>query len=544
MIMAKKVRFPLQMNGADVRTMEELREHFDLESVLGYFANGKLATWLQNRYYDNEAAAVEALLADDEKLARKLCSILNVPYEEENTDIDIVFIKRRQEKIAILSQTTNDESLISKVDAIALDQEDLLDILDTGTEKMIYLFKGEFDIPLTVTDITYVGLENPVVTLRAYDNVDFNSLNLKFVDINYTWNNSNLTSSDELYQAESLYESGKVDEAKKILDKLSTDNNPRLMNLKSWKYFNNLKELDEKLKKAEELFSVWECEKLLPIVEELASYGSAKAKYILGILYIVGFNKSLLKGKKNYRKGRSLIEESIKAGYLPALAYEANIGYATWNMVETSADNLIRVKELADAGDSLAALAYFAFHRTIKDKEKRLNEIKLEYLKKSPSFAYYIIMGKMYYFSEYLNSNDVSTALQYFKQSAEYGFSPAEVHITDILIQSSILGRSSSEYFYWLERAYNHGNDLASYRLTECYLKGYGNTEKNYYKAFELTKERAAEIGYSSCICDLAEYYEKGIGTQVNIAMAKKYYRMAADMGDDWAEKQCKRLGC
>ena len=53
--MAKKIRFPLNMNGTDVRTIEELREYFDLESVLGYFANGKLVTWLKDRYYDNES---------------------------------------------------------------------------------------------------------------------------------------------------------------------------------------------------------------------------------------------------------------------------------------------------------------------------------------------------------------------------------------------------------------------------------------------------------------------------------------------------------
>ena len=54
--MAKKIRFPLQMkDGAAVRTLEELREHFDLESVLGYFSDGKLKTWLADRYYDEMA---------------------------------------------------------------------------------------------------------------------------------------------------------------------------------------------------------------------------------------------------------------------------------------------------------------------------------------------------------------------------------------------------------------------------------------------------------------------------------------------------------
>ncbi len=190
--MAKKIRFPLKMNGTDVRTIEELRKNFDLEIVLGYFANGKLGTWLHGWYYDNEAMAVDGLMRDDKKLAMKLCGILQVPYTDENANVDIETVRRRQKKLFMLRLFlrlfSNDDSRVPKIDAIAFDQEDLLDILDTGIEKMIYLCNGEFDIPLTIRNITYVGLGNPTVTIRAYENVDFPSLNLKFVDIQYNWN--------------------------------------------------------------------------------------------------------------------------------------------------------------------------------------------------------------------------------------------------------------------------------------------------------------------------------------------------------------------
>ena len=66
------------MNGTDVRTIEELRENFDLSSVLGYLTNGKLVTWLEDRYYDNEAMAVRALSTDETDLNQKLMSILGV----------------------------------------------------------------------------------------------------------------------------------------------------------------------------------------------------------------------------------------------------------------------------------------------------------------------------------------------------------------------------------------------------------------------------------------------------------------------------------
>ena len=44
------VKFPLIMSdGTPVRTIEELREHFDLEAVLGYYSNGRLIKWLEDR---------------------------------------------------------------------------------------------------------------------------------------------------------------------------------------------------------------------------------------------------------------------------------------------------------------------------------------------------------------------------------------------------------------------------------------------------------------------------------------------------------------
>jgi len=41
------VKFPLKMpDGTAVRTIEELREHFDLRTVLDYYSSGWLKEWL------------------------------------------------------------------------------------------------------------------------------------------------------------------------------------------------------------------------------------------------------------------------------------------------------------------------------------------------------------------------------------------------------------------------------------------------------------------------------------------------------------------
>ncbi|GIW48838.1 MAG: hypothetical protein KatS3mg079_314 [Caloramator sp.] len=54
--MVKKVKFPLEIkDGVKVRTIEELRENFDLEKSDMYFINSKLAIWLIDRGYNEEA---------------------------------------------------------------------------------------------------------------------------------------------------------------------------------------------------------------------------------------------------------------------------------------------------------------------------------------------------------------------------------------------------------------------------------------------------------------------------------------------------------
>lgn len=193
--MAKKIRFPLQMNGVEVRTIEELRENFDLESVLGYFTNGKLVTWLKDRYYDDEAMAVEALSADDTDLNQKLMSILDVAADTEIEEIDMEVIQRRNEKLLLLRQITDDKNIIDKVDCVAFNQDDLLDILDEGV-KEIYLCQGNFEIPLSARNITYYGLENPSVSLRKTKTASISSSNIKFVGITISGDLGDLNNSD------------------------------------------------------------------------------------------------------------------------------------------------------------------------------------------------------------------------------------------------------------------------------------------------------------------------------------------------------------
>ena len=163
--MAKKIRFPLELaDGTQARTLEDLQEHFDLESVLSYYKNGKLLTWLRDRYLESEAEAVEALDETAADFLKQFCGIFGAEYKDHSVDLEE--IARRQERLAKLRTYTDEVEFIDHIDLVAFDQEDLADLLDDG-QKEIYLCGDRFDIPVSQHGVHYKGITNPVLHLTG-----------------------------------------------------------------------------------------------------------------------------------------------------------------------------------------------------------------------------------------------------------------------------------------------------------------------------------------------------------------------------------------
>ena len=163
--MAKKIRFPLELaDGTQARTLEDLQEHFDLESVLGYYKNGKLLTWLRDRYLESEAEAVEALDETAVDFQKQFCEIFGAEYTDHSVDLEE--IAHRRERLAKLRTYTDEVEFIDHIDLVAFDQEDLADLLDDG-QKKIYLCGERFDIPVSQRGVHYKGITTPVIHLTG-----------------------------------------------------------------------------------------------------------------------------------------------------------------------------------------------------------------------------------------------------------------------------------------------------------------------------------------------------------------------------------------
>lgn len=159
--MAKKIRFSLEMeNGTKIRTLDELRENFSLTKVVEYFDNQKLFHWLEDRYYTEQVEKLKQLNREDADFYRKICHIFEVEYREKDEDIDEKLeVEKRK---AQLKQFTDDKTVLEHVHQVAFNQDELYDLLDDNISD-IYLCGEIFRIPLAKENVSYIGVNTPII---------------------------------------------------------------------------------------------------------------------------------------------------------------------------------------------------------------------------------------------------------------------------------------------------------------------------------------------------------------------------------------------
>lgn len=183
----RREKFLLELEGgAQVATMEELRQNFDLEKIMDYLEDGRLEKWLRDRFYAAEADAIKTLHPDDEDTPEKICDILGVDYEQFADLAEEIFWRR--ERLDHLLEITDDEEILQHVDDVAFDQEDLEDILSSDEiPEVIYLCDEHFTFPsgiLRIKNIHYVGIiKNVTVVIESNKEVDLDALRISFENV-------------------------------------------------------------------------------------------------------------------------------------------------------------------------------------------------------------------------------------------------------------------------------------------------------------------------------------------------------------------------
>ena len=175
-------------DGYEVRgSIDELRAHYDATKAVEHFKSGALLAWLEERYYETAAAKVRALKQEYDRLVESSSSEdsgfrifqIMIPKDEDIAAFlsDVLGVKqaeskgrvsgREAEKREQLRTKTDDETILSHAALTAFTQEDMAELLDAG-EKEIYLCGREFEIPMRIEGVKYVGiLGQPTVHIAA-----------------------------------------------------------------------------------------------------------------------------------------------------------------------------------------------------------------------------------------------------------------------------------------------------------------------------------------------------------------------------------------
>ena len=116
-------------DGAKVRTLEELQEHYDIASVIKYYKDGRLQRWLKANYEDEIAQNLQELL-------KKVFSVLGLP---EPSDEDLKNVDLRNISDTENSASTENENLKARIKELETEVEKLTALKSNEEEK----FKAE-----------------------------------------------------------------------------------------------------------------------------------------------------------------------------------------------------------------------------------------------------------------------------------------------------------------------------------------------------------------------------------------------------------------
>ncbi|WP_455630207.1 tetratricopeptide repeat protein [Megamonas sp.] len=549
--MAKRIKFALEMkDGAQVRNLEDLKENFDLEKAIGYFLDGKLMTWLNDRYYEEEAEALENLSKDDEQLNKKLCQILGVEYEDEGLNPEE--IERRNERIARLKQYTDNQEFIDNVDLVAFDQEDLADLLDED-EEIIYLCQNKFTIPLRAENKKYIGIGKAEAVIRSKTVVDFAKLNVEFVNISFNADYEKLIKDEQssiliddkiedtpvsseklLKEAEQAKMDKNFDKALTLYKKIADTGNAKAMF-----YMGKIYDNTEYVK--------YDIQKAINWYKRAADLENAKAMNNLGVIYA---------HKHNIRKAINWLKKAADLGNIKAMNNLSNIYFSSKNF-DKAEKYWQKAADLHDVS-AMYNLGYLykmnnSFFQAFRWYEQAANAGDIDAMKelgdlyrdglgvntdKKKAFEWYMkaadngdenamnSIGCMYYNGEYVSENE-EAAKKWFIAAAKNNHIRAMNNLGWLFKQDKDYAQS----LYWYRKSAQRDNAEGIFQLAWAYDFGEGVIQDK-RKAFELYK-KAAEKGHSSAMANLGYAYRYGEGIEKSYRLAMEWYQKAVDNGND-----------
>lgn len=141
---------------------------------------------------------------------------------------------------------------------------------------------------------------------------------------------------------------------------------------------------------------------------------------------------------------------------------------------------------------------------------------------------------------EFDEAEDLEQAYKNYLHAAELGNADGMYNVGLYYLNGWYVDEDEDKAIEWLTKAANAGhsdaaNDIGVHYHNAAYLRG------KHYKAIKWYKI-GAELGNKYSQCNLGWYYEYGLGCDIDLQQAKKYYQLSANQGYEDAIKYLNRL--
>ena len=525
----KKIKLPLEMaNGVLVRTIDELKENWDLEKVINYYLNGKLLTWLNDRYYTELAEKVSALsdVSDNKELQKKLCNIFGMDFNVDAELIDVDAVAEQNRKVDILRKYTADDKLLKNIDNIAFNQEELACLLDKETE-IIYLCENKFYIPLTVLNKKYVGIgSNVEAIIDRKEYVNFDKLKISFENIQFNQAYKNiLFSSSALYKyGEDMEKLGNYVEAFEFYKKAGELGNSDGL-FRAGKFYQegrNGVEVNYEL--------------VRKYYEQAVSLNNPKAMNNLANMYVNGEGVA-----KDIHKAIELYKKAAELGNVTAMENLADRYYYGNDIAEDIAEAMKWYKKAGECGSGAAYNTIGVMYHNGKGVTKDYAEAMKWYRKAADLGNDWAMnnIGRLYFYGQGVNQN-YAEAMRWYVQAADLGNADAMGKIGDSYYYGNGVNQDYEEALKWFRKGAEKGEAWVISYVGHMYHWGYG-VNQDYVEAMKWYK-KAVDLNDDWAMNRIGILYRDGLGVTANIEEAKKWFKKADDLGNDEAKDNLNSL--
>ena len=155
---------------------QELAENFSLEELLNFALQRNLQEWFAENFYASEARKVAAAINNElnrSEFKLLICKLFDLPIEnlsaDELEEISLITAKKQRREL-FMNKLPGDDRKLAFVET----QSELFNALQDDAQR-IFLYGGEFRIPLNRRGINYIGCENAVIDFDEEFDIDLDA---------------------------------------------------------------------------------------------------------------------------------------------------------------------------------------------------------------------------------------------------------------------------------------------------------------------------------------------------------------------------------